>query len=332
MPKSWFKAQKAGTVGELAIYSDIGAWGVTANHFRQALDGLGDVDTLKVRIASDGGDIATGFAIYNMLASHPAHKVVTVEGLAASMASVVAMVGDEVRIPKNAMLMIHNPWGSITGSADQIESFAEALNIMRENIVDAYVQRTGLTAEKVAVLMDKETWLSAEKAVKLGFADTVIEPAEMKASVNLTKFNKVPASFGKVSVNSQESVMTEKTAEQLAAEKAEKVAATKAVRDSLKAQAKEVRSLCALAGMPELAEGFVDEDKSVSDVIVALDAEKAKRAADTKGKGKKPGSGATDELSARHNTNTAAGQGEAKVIDPGKIWNKWNSAGRKSDD
>src|SRR5690606_17029031 len=127
MSQSWFKMRGAARdgkrIGQIAIYGDIGAFGVTANDFRNALEGLGDVDELHINITSDGGDISTGYAIFNMLSRHLSKKIITVDALAASMASVIFMAGDERVMPKNSMLMIHNPWGGIIGSSDEIISF-----------------------------------------------------------------------------------------------------------------------------------------------------------------------------------------------------------------
>jgi len=191
----WF-ALNANTA-EISILNDIGMFGVTAEDFHRELRTLGKAKKLRISISSHGGDVAAGFAIFNMLASHPAHKVVTVNGLAASMASVIAMAGDEIVMPKNSTLMIHNPWGSITGESDQIASFAEGLKIMQDNIVAAYQDRTGLPENELRAMMDKETWLSADSAVEMGFADTIVEPVKMAASAyNLRRFSNVPTDFG----------------------------------------------------------------------------------------------------------------------------------------
>jgi ATP-dependent Clp endopeptidase proteolytic subunit ClpP len=156
--------QRPGTA-EIGIFSDIGAAGLTAGDFDTALKALGSVRLLNVRINSDGGDVAAGFAIYNMLARHQAKKIVTIEGLAASMASVVAMAGDEIVMPSNAMMMIHNPFGGVVGNADAVQSFGEALESMQGSIVATYVRRTKLDAAKVQEVMDRDTWLSADEAV-----------------------------------------------------------------------------------------------------------------------------------------------------------------------
>jgi ClpP class serine protease len=128
-----------------------------------------------------------------MLNRHSARKIVTVEGLAASMASVIAMAGDEVVMPSNAMMMIHNPLGSITGGSDEIESFASALKIMRDNIAQAYKDRTGLGLDEIQKMMTRETWLSAEEAVAKGFADRIEAPRKIAASnLGLSRFTNVP--------------------------------------------------------------------------------------------------------------------------------------------
>jgi ATP-dependent Clp protease, protease subunit len=148
MSKRWFSMRaSAGPVGELFIFSDIGGGGVTSEAFHAELSRLKAraVKTLLISINSDGGDVSTGFHIFNMLARFPAKKIVRIEGIAASMASVIAMVGDEIIMPSNAMMMVHCPWGSVTGGVDQLKSFAGALEAMQENIVGAYVKRTGLS-------------------------------------------------------------------------------------------------------------------------------------------------------------------------------------------
>jgi ATP-dependent Clp protease protease subunit len=196
MSKSWFAAKAArGAIPEISILSDIGEFGVTAEDFNTQLKALGPTKEILVTISSNGGDVSVGTAIYNMLKRYPAHKVVRVEGLAASMASVIAMAGDEIVMPGNAMMMIHNPWGGVVGEADQIISFGSALEIMRRNIVSAYASRTNLSESDITAMMDKETWLSAAEAVRLGFADRVEEPMRMVAMVNTSRFMNVPESY-----------------------------------------------------------------------------------------------------------------------------------------
>lgn len=195
MAKSWFAVQaRAGGVGSISIYENIGAdlGGIGAKDFSDALAKLGSVSRLNVFINSNGGDVSTGFAIFNILKRHTARKVVTIDGIAASMASVIAMAGDDVLMPSNAMLMVHEPFGVAAGGAEEIASFGEGLDRMRTQIADAYANRTGLTRERVLSMMARETWLDAEEAVRLGFADRVIAEMQMAAHVDLSKFKNPP--------------------------------------------------------------------------------------------------------------------------------------------
>lgn len=195
MTTPWFKAQQTSGAGRITLMSDIGEFGITAADFRVALASLGSVKRLDIDINSNGGDVTEGFAVYNMLARHPARKIVTVLGLAASMASVIAMVGDEVIMPSNAMLMIHNPFGGAIGNASTIKSFGEALDVMQSNIRDVYARRTGLPSAQIAQMMDAETWLSAARSVELGFADRTIDPIRA-AAVSTARFRHPPTNFG----------------------------------------------------------------------------------------------------------------------------------------
>ena len=195
MANSWFKAQQTSGAGRITLMSDIGEFGVTAADFRVALASLGSVQRLDIDINSNGGDVTEGFAVYNMLTRHPARKIVTILGLAASMASVIAMVGDEVMMPSNAMLMIHNPFGGAIGNASTIKSFGEALDIMQSSIRDVYARRTGLPSAQIAQMMDAETWLSAARSVELGFADRTIDPIRA-AAVSTARFRHPPADLG----------------------------------------------------------------------------------------------------------------------------------------
>lgn len=322
--KSWFsmKAANDGASADIAIYSDIGDWGVTAAMFRDSLGTLGDVKTLRLNISSNGGDVAAGFAIFNMLDRHPAHKIVTVDGLAASMASVIAMVGDEVIMPSNSMLMIHNPWGAIGGDADTLISFGEALAKMRESIAAAYVARSGQSLADIHKMMDKETWLSAGEAVELGFADRVDEPRQMRASIDISKFSRVPKSFGRKMESVMKKSKTNAAAEtdsESETETSNSVKTETEIRAEIIATQNEIRSMCKIAGKPEMADAFIKADKKPSDVLAELD-----KLAAGSGKGKKDKS-ADNEVNAHNNPGNST---EARVIDPAAIYNKYNK--RKS--
>ena len=108
---------KQSSEAEISINDNIGGWGITANDFIADMKDLGDVDTINVRISSGGGSIVEGNAIFNALKRHPAKIVTHIDSIAASMASVIAMAGDEVRMAANALFMIHNPWTASIGGA-----------------------------------------------------------------------------------------------------------------------------------------------------------------------------------------------------------------------
>lgn len=122
----WYTIKAADVRGaaDISIYEEIGGFGVTAKQFAEDLKALGDVSHINLRIHSPGGDVFEGIAIYNLLRNHPADITVYIDGVAASMASVVAMAGDRVVMPENAMMMIHKPWG--TGS---LSNFHEAKRV-----------------------------------------------------------------------------------------------------------------------------------------------------------------------------------------------------------
>lgn len=170
------------------IYGDIGnieGWNdVTAKEFARELAALGDVETLNLRINSVGGDVFAGQAIYSMLKRHKATVNVYVDGLAASIASVVAMAGDAVYMPSNAMMMIHHPWGRRVGNAAELRKAADDLDKVAETSIAVYTEKTGQTREKIIELMDGETWLTAAECVALGFATEETQAIDANASLH----------------------------------------------------------------------------------------------------------------------------------------------------
>jgi len=192
---------KKGTVGEIFIYDIIGAGffedGVTAKQFAKDLKALGDVETLNVYINSPGGSVFEGVAIHNIIARQKAKKVIQIDGLAASIASVIAMAGDEIQIAENGMMMIHNPWALAIGDAAEMRKMADALDKIAEAIRASYLSQTGMDEEEIVALMDAETWMSAADAVEMGFADSVIEAVDIAAMAkfDLSIFQNAPESL-----------------------------------------------------------------------------------------------------------------------------------------
>ena len=147
---------------------------VCPSGFRRALEGVGD---LVVAINSPGGDVVAASCIYTALREHAArgHQVqVRIEGMAASAASVIAMAGTSVAIAPTAYIMIHDPWSTVSGNPDELRDCAAMLDSIAEGIVSAYQLRTGMSRAHIRELMRAETWMDARRAVRLGFADTVL--------------------------------------------------------------------------------------------------------------------------------------------------------------
>lgn len=193
--KSWYQLKAQNGHVELMIYDEIGGWGITAKQFARDLQALGKVSSITARIHSPGGDVFEGMAIYNIIKGHPAQKVCHIDGLAASMASVIAMAFDEIIMPENAMMMVHKPWGGTLGDADDMRKYADLLDKVESNLVGAYAQKTGLSDDDLHSLLASETWLTGREAVEKGFADTLTDPLQMAASLSskrLKDFTNMP--------------------------------------------------------------------------------------------------------------------------------------------
>lgn len=156
---------------------------ISPKKFEEALEGLGDIETLTVYIFSEGGDIFAAHAIYSMLRRHKATVNVYIDGLAASAASLVAMAGKTITMPQNAMMMIHSPSTFGCGNAEKLRKVAADLDNIRESMVPVYAERSGKTDKEVRAIMDKETWYTAKQAVEAGFADVVDKAKYVAAGV-----------------------------------------------------------------------------------------------------------------------------------------------------
>ena len=169
----------------------------SAAGFRDALKEIGDVKTINLHINSPGGSVFEGIAICNMLKQNSAHINVYVDGLAASIASVIAMSGDTIYMPANAMLMIHNPWTMAVGNAEELRKQADALDRITQASVETYLAKAGdkLDKETLKQLMDDETWLTAQEAVDYGLADEVLGANKVAASIDkhfMQRYRNVP--------------------------------------------------------------------------------------------------------------------------------------------
>ncbi|WP_454834625.1 ClpP-like prohead protease/major capsid protein fusion protein [Rahnella aceris] len=178
---------------DIYIYDEIGYWGVTARQFASSMKALGDLDHINLHIHSPGGDVFDGIAIYNLLNSHTASKTVYIDGLAASMASVIAMVGNPIIMPENAMMMVHKPWGITGGDANDMRDYADLLDKVEAVLIPSYAKKTGKTPDELALMLGEETWMTAQECLEHGFADQISTAVQAMARINSKRIEEFDA-------------------------------------------------------------------------------------------------------------------------------------------
>lgn len=184
-------ARAEGLVTDIFIYDAIGEFGVTARDFVQDLAAHKDSE-LCVRINCPGGSVFDGMAIYNALDQHKPHVECRVDGLAASMASVILLAGDTATAASTATLMVHDPSMLVMGKADDMRDAAMTLDKLRDTIAGVYTRKTGKARADVNKAMAEEKWFTATEAKDWGLLDRVNEPLKAAATFDLTRFKNVP--------------------------------------------------------------------------------------------------------------------------------------------
>lgn len=307
--RNWYSMQAlaAPNAAEISIYDQIGMWGVTAKQFIGDLKALGDVKDITLSINSPGGSVFDGLTIYNALRASGANVTVKVMGIAASIASIIAMAGKKIIMPENAFMMIHNPLNAIYGTADDMREMADILDKVGSSLVATYVARTGKSEEEVKALMDAETYMTAAEAKELGFADEVIPAVEAKAAFEV---DRLPENVRALFLAQQPEPVPESTPEPEPVPEPEPEPTPEPVADSplvetiraaaktagfeayapvwalddkiqnaddIKARvshAKEVLAFCDIAGVKARAEEFITNHTPIADVRAALRAER----------------------------------------------------------
>lgn len=212
MKKFWQVKNRSDNSGDLILYGDISNkdfWDedITPDKVMDDLDELGDIDTLNIRINSNGGNLFAGISLSNIIRKYGQDNnvktVAYIEGLAASAMTIIVAVCDEVKMYSNSMQMIHNPFGIFMGNSNDLRKAADDLDSMREAMINTYQERTGLDREEIVDMLDEETWLDADMSIEKNFADEKLT-SEVAASFNndnlimndvefdLSKFDKVP--------------------------------------------------------------------------------------------------------------------------------------------
>ena len=270
--KTWYALSARAEIRqtEISIFDEIGYYGVSAKQFISDLKSVPADHEIVLKIHSPGGEVFDGNAIFNALKRHPGGVTVQIEGLAASMATVISLAGAPVKMAANGFYMIHNPWGVAMGDADEMRDQAALLEKIREGMIAAYASKSGQDPEQIAAWMDAETWFSAEEAQAAGFVDEVTDSLALAASANkfsrLGKFRNAPSDLTARSVDMDpqleaaaeidEEVEIEATEEQAAEEQAAEVTPSASLEEIIEAA-------------PEAAEEEVQEEAPAPEVPVA---------------------------------------------------------------
>ena len=215
---SWYKIENKADRAEIWIYEEIGEdfWtggGVTSKNFQKELSAI-KASQIDLHINSPGGAVFDGVAIYNLIKQHPANVTTYIDGIAASIASVIALAGDKVVMAANALYMMHNPSGMVMGTAADMRSLADVLDKIRGTMGGVYAAKSGQADSVISSMLDAETWMTADEAKELGFVDEIADEMDLAACA---KFVPIMAKAGfkhiPNSINASTAVPTVKDAE-----------------------------------------------------------------------------------------------------------------------
>ena len=212
MNNKWYNIQGKATdaVAEVYIFNEIGAYGITAQDFISEMKEYKDTP-VNLRINCIGGDVFDGMAMYNIIKKREAKTTAYIEGIAASMGSVIALAADEVVMAENSLFMIHNAWGGAMGEAEDMRKTASVLEKISGEIASIYKRKTRLSLDRIQDMMDEETWLNAEEAYDLGFIDTISDSIKVAAKYDVSKFKNITTEqiHNKLNINVNNKKMTE---------------------------------------------------------------------------------------------------------------------------
>lgn len=291
-----FTARAGTTPAVLALDEEIGFWGTQAKDFRAQLDAV-EGNSLDVEINSPGGEVFAGLGMYNMLrtwAARDGNTLTTrVSGVAASIASVIALAGDKREMPKNAFAMVHSVSSFAWGTSEELREAADVTDKIQSSLRNIYVERMGIDEAKATEIMAKDTWLTAEECLEMGFATNLTDAVEATAKFDLVRAElpeHVAAVF-KVKAEKEPEPEPEPeptievpgtpVAEQIVAEAKtvglEAHAAFFAVNCASLVDAKArmtdaraITALCNVAGRPDDAKGYIRASAKVEDVRAKL--------------------------------------------------------------
>ena len=267
MNKNWYniKAEASSKSADVYIFDEICTFGLTAQSFIEEIKSYKDTP-MSLHINCVGGDVFEGMAIYNVLKKRTARTTVYIEGIAASMGSVIALAGDEVVMAENSLFMIHNAWGGAMGEATEIRKTAALLDKISGEIADIYTKKTNLPYNRVKEMMDEETWLSADEAFNLGFIDSISDAIKVAAKYDVSKFKNITDKEiqNKLSVNLKSKKMTEELKNWFNAKVEEIITKVKASNESETEDVKEVEVM--MADEKEVSEKLTGFEAKVTEL------------------------------------------------------------------
>ena len=276
----WFdvKAQAANeNTAEISVYGEISAWDITAADFVKQVQSLGSVAQINLSINSPGGSVFDALTMFNFLRRTGAEIIVHIDGLAASAASLLAMAGDKIIMPKNAMMMIHNPWVFAMGNANDLREQADVLDKVANALFITYQARTGIDETLLSEMLATDTWLTAQECFDIGFCDEIVDTVPVKALYDIKKLPEhVRAIFAQASDTDIDSVLGDGS--ELEPEQAPETPLTDLEDDDFAAEAEakalayaqSVIEMCAIAGMSDKAAGFIKAKTALGDIGAKL--------------------------------------------------------------
>ena len=212
MKENWYNVQSkaSGDIVDVYIFDEIGTFGMNAQSFIDEIKAFKN-SPINLHINCVGGDVFDGMAIYNILKKRTAETTVYIEGIAASMGSVIALAADRVVMAENSLFMIHNAWGGANGEAKDMKKTAALLDKISDEIADIYMKKTKLPYDRVKEMMDEETWLNADEALELGFIDSISDAIKVAAKYDVSKFKNITNEEikSKLNINLKSKTMTE---------------------------------------------------------------------------------------------------------------------------
>ena len=209
----WFdiKNKANSETADIYIYSEVGGFDVNAKSFINELKSLKDKN-IDVHINSLGGSVFDGLAIYNALKTHTKKVTTKVEGICASIASVIAMAGDQIEMAENSLFMIHNPFAMSGGDANELRKTADILDKIRNEIADIYASKSKHDAQHYINLMDVESWFNSTETLELGLANTITQSLKIENNYDISKFQNITEKkINNIINKSNQNVMAENT-------------------------------------------------------------------------------------------------------------------------